>query len=450
MEERAIEADVVVVGAGLAGLEAARRVARAGRSVVVLEARDRVGGRLLNEPLGGGKVVEVGGQWIGPTQDRVAALARELGIETHPTNTEGQNILHFRGRRRRYSGTIPRLNPIVLLDVANLQRRFRRLARDVDPEAPWDSPRAVELDSETVWSWLRRSAHTSAARELFALACATAWGADPADMSLLYALAYAKAAGSFEAMLDVEGGAQQDRLVGGSQLLATRLAEELGERVVLGAPARRIVQDPGGLRVESDRLVARAGRAIVALPPPLAGRIDYEPLLPAARDQLAQRMPMGSLAKCMAVYDRPFWRDDGLTGEGVYDRGPVTVTFDNSPPDGSPGVLVGFVGGAATGEWSRMGASRRRTAVLDCFAQLFGERARAAERYIEKTWAEAEWSRGGPVALSPPGVLTRYGRALREPVGRIHWAGTETATVWTGYMEGALQSGERAAAEVLA
>jgi monoamine oxidase len=269
-------------------------------------------------------------------------------------------------------------------------------------------------------------------------------------MSLLYLVAYAKAAGSFEAIMDTEGGAQQDRFVGGSQQMPLRLAQELGDRVLFDAPVERIGHDAGGVRVQSPSVDVTAAHVIVAVPPPIAGRIAYEPLLPPSRDQLTQRMPMGGIAKCMAVYDEPFWRRDGLTGEGVYDRGPITVTFDNSPPDGSPGVLVGFVGGGAIREWSRMGASQRRKAVLDCFVALYGERAQAAEHYIEKSWTEDRWARGGPVALLPPGVLTRWGPALREPIGRIHWAGSETATTWTGYMDGAIQSGERVAAEVLA
>jgi monoamine oxidase len=450
MEGRPIEADVAVVGAGLAGLVAAREVVRGGSSVVVLEASDRVGGRVLNESIGDGKVVEVGGQWVGPTQRRALSLAKELGVETFPTYAEGRNTIHFRGRRREYSGTIPRLSPAVLVDVALLQRRLGKLTREVDAEAPWDSPRAEELDSESIGSWLERHARTKAAREVFALACSTAWGAHPSEMSLLYLVAYAKAAGSFEAIMDTEGGAQQDRFVGGSQQLPLRLAEELGDRVLVQQPVQRIRHDGSGVRVHARTVDVAAKHAIVAVPPPIAGRIAYEPLLPAARDQLTQRMPMGGIAKCTAVYDEPFWRRDGLTGEGVYDRGPITITFDNSPPDGSPGVLVGFVGGGAIREWSRMGASQRRAAVLDCFAALYGERARAAERYIEKTWTEDPWARGGPVALLPPGVLTRWGPALRDPVGNIHWAGSETATVWTGYMDGAIQSGERAAAEVLA
>jgi monoamine oxidase len=447
-EARELNADVAVVGAGLAGLTAARELRRAGRDVIVLEARGRVGGRTLNAEIGDGKVVEVGGEWVGPTQDRVLALAGELGIETFPTWSEGKNVISTGGRLRRYSGTIPRLGPLTLLDLEQVRRRLRRLTERVPAATPWEAPGARELDTQSVGGWLDRAGLTRMGRRLMTLGLRTTLGAEPAEMSLLFLLAYTRAAGGFDAMLDVEGGAQQDRIVGGSQVLSLRVAEELGERLLLRSPVRRIERDAGGVRVESDGVVVTARRAIVAIPPALAGRIAWDPPLPALRDGLSQRMPMGALFKCTAIYPEPFWRDDGLSGEGVDDRGPITVTFDNSPPDGEPGVLVGFAGGADARRWHRLEHSARRNEALDCFARLFGESARGAERYIEQDWSSEPWSGGGPVGLLPPGAVTTFGPALREPVGPVHWAGTETAETWTGYMDGAVRSGERAAAEV--
>jgi monoamine oxidase len=418
--------------------------------VVVLEARDRVGGRTLNREIGAGKVVEVGGQWVGPTQDRVLALARELGIATFPTWTEGKNVLSTGGRLRRYSGTIPRLGPLALLDLEQLRRRLHRLGERVPLDAPWKAPGAARLDSQSLGGWLDRAGFSSGGRRLLDVALRTSMGAESSELSLLYMLAYTRAAGTFDAMLDVEGGAQQDRIVGGSQRLSLRLADELGEeRLVLDAPVRRIQRDPGGVNVHADGMTVSAKRAIVAIPPPLTSRIDWEPALPLNRAALAERMPMGALIKCTAIYPEPFWRDDGLSGEGVDDAGPVTVTFDNSPPDGEPGALVGFVGGADARRWHRLEPSARRNEAMACFARLFGDRARAAEHYIEQDWSAEPWSGGGPVALMGPGTMSQLGPALRDPVGPVHWAGTETATTWTGYMDGAVRSGERAAAEVL-
>jgi len=442
--------DVAVVGAGFAGLAAARALEAAGASTVVLEARDRVGGRVLNAPIGDGEVVEAGGQWIGPTQDRVAALAGELGVETFPTHTEGSNLLRLDGRLRRYRGTIPRLAPPVLIDVARGLRKLNRLAEQIDPEAPWLARDAARLDSTSLGDWVERTMWTRTAKRLLRIATRTTFGAEPEELSMLHVAFYLRSAGSFEMLTDVEGGAQQDRLVGGSQEIVLRIAEQLGDRVRLDAPVSSIATDPSGLAIRAGNTEIRARRAIVTVPPPIRSRIEFAPELPAIHRQLAQRMPMGWLVKATAVYPEPFWRDDGLSGEALNDDGPVTITFDNSPPSGVPGALVGFVGGSDARSFARLGKSERRRAVLGSFQSLFGPRALAAEQYLERDWADEGWSGGGPVANFPTGGWTAAGPALREPVGLVHWAGTETATRWSGYIDGAISSGERAAGEVLA
>jgi monoamine oxidase len=449
-EPRTYDADIVVVGAGLAGLSAARELVARGSSVVLLEARDRVGGRVLNHDIGGGKVVEVGGQWIGPTQERLAALADDLGVETFPTYGEGDNVIEYRRDLHRFSGTIPRINPLVLLDVERAQRRLNRLARRVPLEAPWEARGAARLDGQTAATWMRRNVATRPGRMLLELAIEAVWAAQPEDMSLLHVLFYIHSAGSLNMLFDTEGGAQQDRFVGGSQLVAIRMAEALGdERVVLGAPVRRIEHGAGGVTVHADGASARGRRAILALAPTLAGRIAYDPPLPGFRDQLTQRMPLGTVAKCMALYDEPFWRSEGLSGGGTSDTGPVKLTFDNSPPDGSPGVLLGFLEGRQARSLGRVAADERRAVVLDCFARLFGPRAANPDGYVERLWAEEEFSRGCYGCHMPTGAWTNYGPALREPIGPLHWAGAEYATVWNGYMDGAVRSGEAAAREVL-
>jgi monoamine oxidase len=418
--------------------------------VVVVEARDRVGGRTLNEEIGDGRVVEVGGQWIGPTQDRLAALASELGVETFPTFGDGENVIEYAGRLRRYRGTIPRINPVVLLDVERAQRRLNRLARRVPLDAPWEAPNAAALDGQTVATWMRRNLATRAGRMLLELGIEAVWAAQPEDMSLLHVLFYIHSAGSLELLFDTEGGAQQDRFVGGSQRISILMAQELGrENVLLEAPVRRIARADHGVTVTADTATVRARRAIVALAPTLAGRIAYDPALPGFRDQLTQRMPLGTVAKCMAIYDEPFWRAEGLSGQATSDAGPVRLTFDNSPPDGSPGVLLGFLEGRQARELGRLTAGERRTAVVDCFARLFGPRAARPRSYVERLWADEEWSRGCYGCHMPTGAWTNYGAALREPIGPLHWAGAEYATVWNGYMDGAVRSGEETARAAL-
>src|SRR6266516_4780641 len=274
---RARQVDVAVVGAGLAGLTAARRLLEAGLEPIVVDARDRVGGRTLNHDIGDGKVVEVGGQWVGPTQRRMLALAQEVGVDTFPTYDEGENVIEWRGDIKRYTGAIPRINPAILADIAQAQTRLDRMARRVPLEAPWEADRAARWDAETFATWLRRNVATAGARTLFEIGVEAVWAQEPADLSLLHVLFYTHSGGGFDALIGTSGGAQQDRFVGGSQLVALGVAEALGaERIALEAPVREIVHERDGVRIRADGLEARGRRAIVALPPALAGRIAYD------------------------------------------------------------------------------------------------------------------------------------------------------------------------------
>jgi monoamine oxidase len=441
-------ADVAVVGAGLSGLRAARELADAGREVVVLEARDRVGGRLFNATLGDGVTVDLGGQWVGSDHVRVQQLAAELGVEIFPQHGAGRNLLDLDGKRRRYRGTIPRVDPRGLWDLFVVRRRLHRLAKQVGAEKPWEAERAAELDSETLAEWCEHNVRSKIARDLLGLAGRTVWGTGPEELSMLHVLFYVAAAGNFDKLIDTEGGAQQDRLDGGAQLLPLGLADSLGERVRLGAAVRRISDRGDGVQVSADGVEVEAERAIVAVPPAIAARIEIDPL-PPGRPELAERLRPGALTKCMALYEEPFWRGDGLSGEAVIDAGPVTLTFDSSPRDASAGVLLGFVGGPEARELAALPPAERRAPVLACFERLYGARAAQPLDYAEQTWAEEEYSGGGPTSNFGPDGWTACGSVLREPSGRVHWAGTETATVWSGYMEGALQAGERVASEVL-
>ncbi|MCW2984681.1 MAG: monoamine oxidase [Conexibacter sp.] len=452
--------DVVVVGAGLAGLTTARKLVAAGRSVVVLEARDRVGGRTLNHDLGGGDVTEAGGQYVGPTQNHVLALAQEFGVGTYPGYNPGESVYVADGRAQRYTGDIP---PDVqaLPDLTQMIPRLDQMAAKVPVDAPWTAPDAERLDGQTVETWVKGNTINSArVLQLVDLFLSPALGSRAADVSMLFLLATIagygdeRTPGTLERGIGSKGAAQDSRLIGGTQRLSLLMAQQLGDRVVLGAPVRSIDQSGagGGVTVTTaDGRAWHAGRAVVAIPPPLAVEIDWTPLLPAEHDSLRRRMVLGTLAKCEAIYDEPFWRKDGLNGQALkLGDAAVPAMFDNTPPDGRPGVLMGFMGGRSWRRWQTRSAADRRAAVLEDFAQAFGAKARTPIDYFEQDWVGERWTRGAPTSVLGPGTLVDFGAKLTEPVGAVHWAGTETAGYWNGYMDGAISSGKRAAAEVLA
>ncbi len=442
--------DVAVVGAGVAGLVAGRRLQEAGRSVVVLEARDRVGGRTLNDTIAG-VTVEVGGQWVGPTQDRINALIDELGLQRYATYDEGQGVVELPGGKvKRFTGDTPPLSPLALADLLQAQRTLDRLVETVDLDAPWNTPGAAKLDATSFASWLDRRVRTSQGRAFHEIIAAAVFASEPDTMSLLHWLTYIQGGFGLERVIGVNGGAQQDRVVGGSWRVSVRLAEDLADALVTSAPVRRIASSDDGVTVTTDAGTYEADQVIVAVPPNLAGRIEYEPALPARRDQLTQQLPHGHVIKVMVAYDEPWWRSEGLNGQAASADGPVGVVFDNTVPGHDPGILVGFYEGAEALYWGERSPTARRQAFVDCLVRYFGPKAASPIDYVERDWAAEVWTRGCYGAHFPTGAWTRYGPALREPCGPIHWAGTETATRWMGYIDGAVQSGERAASEVLA
>jgi len=441
-------ADVVVIGAGFAGLVAARDLTRAGKRVALVEARDRVGGRTLTQDIGGVDFC-VGAQWIGANQPRIAALADAYGFTRFPTWTTGTKTLDLQGTLGTYEGVIPSLP---LLHLAELQLTLWRIDRHADLvplERPADSPYGDEWEGITVAAWQRRNIRSRRVRGLVDAVVRIVFGMEPSELSLLRFLAYMRSGGGLMSVIETENGAQQERVAEGTQAIAQAIADELGKQVFLSTPVRSIEQDDKRVRVFADGASWTAKHAVVAIPPHLAGKIDYSPPMPALRDQLTQRFPMGQTAKVITTYEHPFWRNKGLSGEVVCDGAPITIVYDNTTSDGTP-ALLSFIVGDNARRWGALPDAERRAQVLDALARWFGPAARNPTGYGEQDWGQDPWSGGCPTASPTPGSLTVTWDALREPVGRIHWAGTETAVEWTGYMEGAVLSGERAAAEILA
>jgi monoamine oxidase len=446
-----VEADFCVVGAGFAGLAAAYKLKRAGRSVAVLEARGRVGGRVWTEHLPDGTALNWGGTFIGEGHERLYSLCKELGVEVYRQYTRGDNLLFLDGKTHRYGGAIPRVNPIALIDMGLAVKMLEWMASGVPLDSPWDCPNARDCDAQTLGGWIdsRWHATTAAARKMLRGMFTLVFMSDPSEVSLLHALHVLHSLRGLEWIVSEEGGANQDLMVGGAQALGELMAEKLGDAVRLRAPVRRLKQDAAGVEVVADTVTVRAKRVIHTAPPLLAGRMGYDPPLPPVKAQLLDRSPAGQCIRCYAVYPEPFWRAAGLTGVGTDMDGSPGLSIDITPRGGKPGVLSAYIFGPPARHYAAVPAQERKKVFLDGLVKRFGPEAAGPVHYDERDWAAQEFSRGDMFAHYPPGVLTGFGKALREPCGRIHWAGTETAPVWAGSMEGAIRSGERAADEVL-
>lgn len=414
---------------------------------MVLEARDSVGGRTKTVELGGAHF-DVGGQWTGPGQPRMTALIEELGLETTPTHSDGKRVLDLRGRVSTYRGTIPKINPWTLIVAQISIWRIDRLCAQVPMDNPWECPRAREWDTMTALDWARRNVRNRSVIDMINGAVRVIFGSDMGELSFLHFLFYLRSGGGLTKLIESHEGNQDRWVVGGAQQLCTRMAEAVGD-VHTGQPVVEVQQDNQGVTVVCDAATWSAQRVVVTVPIALADRIRYVPPLPTARDQMTQRVGMGATIKVLALYDAPFWREQGFSGEALNTEGPTTVTFDDTTPSGQACLLT-FVAGAPARGWSERPAEERRAFVLDTLARYFGEQARSPTHYHETDWAAEPHVLGAPIATFPPGTLSAFGPALRAPVGRIHWAGTETALDSTGFMEGALESGDRVAAEVLA
>ena len=444
------EADVCVVGAGLAGLTAARRLSQAGRSVVVLEARERVGGRVWTKTSRDGVPVDMGGCFVGPHHDRMHALAKEMGVATFKTFVDGDNVLATGGKVRRYRGDIPRVSPVALLSAGQAIARLNAMAKKVPVDAPWDAPRAAEWDALSVRAWLSAArVPTRLARDLIEATVRACFAADLSEVSLLNWLFLARSAGGIESLMNIAGGYQDAQFEGGVGQIPDAVAAELGAAVVLGSPVTAVRQTGDRVEVTGDGGVVAARRVVLALPRALAAGIRFDPALPADHALLVHQVPAGTEVKMVAIYDSPFWRGDGVSGATVATDDEIEVTLDTGQPNHSQGVVAGYSAGPRARALAALGEGERRAVFVRMLTRRLGPAAASPVEVMEQNWAEERWTRGCSMGHFPTGVLTQYGRRLREPVGRLHWAGTETASTSYGAMDGAVRSGERVCEEIL-
>ena len=417
----------------------------------MLEARDRVGGRIWTYHLPDGAPVDRGGGWLAPKHDAIFALAREVGVSTYKTYVAGDHLLLGEGRMRRYRGLIPKISPAAILTLFLANARLDRMAKRLPVDAPWTAKRAAEWDALSVGWFLERSGiRTTIARDLFESAVRGLFPGDLHRVSLLNMLFLIRAHGSINTLFSISGGSQENLVVGGAGSIAHRVADDLGGAIRLNTPVRAIVQKADHVVVESAALTVSARHAIVAVPPALALEIAFDPVLPQDRLTLYRHSTAGPETKTLLVYDEPFWRADGFSGQSAGPNSASEVTIDATPVSGTPGVLASFTFGPIAQRVDALDAGERRRLVLETMVERFGPRAGSPSAFIETPWWKEEWTRGCSMAHWSQGILTQYGPLLRQPFERVHWAGTETATISYGAIDGAVRSGERVAGEILA
>ncbi|KAF2264166.1 amine oxidase [Lojkania enalia] len=454
--------DVAIVGGGLAGLSAAKKLLDGGKTVLVLEARDRVGGKILNQRLANGGVTEIGAEFVGPTQDKVLEYIDELGLKTFDTYNAGSTILWRNNTRTPYIpdpelGGAPPVPAEALIQIAAAQATLDSWAAELDVNAPWSHPKASSWDTTTLEEFIDASNSLSDTRFMFSSFSRALFGAEPHELSLLYVIAYIASAGNsttkgtISRLVSIPDAAQAQRVEGGTQLIPTRLADKIGRsHISLNTAVKKIARTPRGYIIRTTSITVRARKVVVAISPPLINDIAFTPALPHARAQLNKRLRLGAMGKAIAIYKTPFWRKAGNhSGQVFSDYGGTKLTFDNSPSKPRYGALLGFIAGDAMRDLDMLSEDEVKANVTQDFVRYFGERAGRPEEVVIQRWGLEEYSRGGPVAIAPANTLVRFGRALRETVDGIHWAGTETAEYWTGYMDGAIRSGERVAREIL-
>ncbi|XP_066212219.1 amine oxidase [flavin-containing] A [Saccopteryx leptura] len=445
--------DVVVIGGGISGLSAAKLLAEHEVNVLVLEARDRVGGRTYTIRNKYVDYVDVGGAYVGPTQNKILRLSKELGLETYKVNVNERVVQYVKGKTYPFRGAFPPVwNPIAYLDYNNLWRTLDNMGKEIPADAPWDAPHAEEWDKITMKELIEKICWTQTAKQFASLFVNINVTSEPHEVSALWFLWYVKQCGGTTRIFSVTNGGQERKFVGGSGQVSEKIMNLLGDRVKLRHPVASIDQTGDNIIIETlNHEVYQCNYVIIAIPPTLISKIHFSPEMPTERNQLVQRLPMGAIIKCMMYYKEAFWKKKDYCGCMIIqdEEAPISITLDDTKPDGSLPAIMGFILARKAVQLAKLHKDERKRKICELYAKVLGSEALQPVHYEEKNWCEEQYSGGCYTAYFPPGIMTRYGRVIRQPVGRIYFAGTETATHWSGYMEGAVEAGEREARSIL-
>lgn len=442
--------DVLIIGAGFSGIAAGKKLHEAGKSFKILEARERIGGRVYTKRWEDGFYLDLGGQWIGPTQDRMYELCQEYGVSYFETYDTGKNILDLNQTTRSYSGLIPKMDIISLVNLDWLMKKLEKMAATLDPTNPWQHPKAKSYDSLSLEAFIEKNTKTKACKKVIRLACETVFASEMNEISLLHALFYIRSGTDLNTLVSIKNGAQQHRIQGGMGIIAERMAAPFWDLIHFNQAVQKIEHENSCITAYTQHGSYQAKKVILAIPPPLAGKINFYPLLSSEKRQLMDKISMGQVGKCFMVYSKPFWRDNGFSGQVLADEfAPFQTLFDASPKDGTLGIILGFTIAERCKKYFSQSKEDRKEAMQRQLIIYFGKEAGNPIRYEDFTMTDEEWSRGCYAGLYPTGAWTGSQDAYRKTEGNIHWAGTEAATRWFGYIEGAVLAGEKAATDII-